>query len=59
MSPTVNTGSVAFTVVVFTLLYGLLAVIEFGLIRRTIKVGPEPEGMHAKAEEASTLVMAY
>ena len=59
VSPTVNTGSVAFTVVVFTLLYGLLAVIEFGLIRRTIKVGPEPEGMHAKAEEASTLVMAY
>ena len=59
VSPTVNTGSVAFTVVVFTLLYGLLAIIEFGLMRRTIKVGPEPEGMHTAAAEAKTLVMAY
>jgi cytochrome bd-type quinol oxidase subunit 1 len=43
--------------VVFTLLYGVLAVIEFGLIVRTIKVGPE------KTKEVSTssdtLTMAY
>jgi cytochrome bd ubiquinol oxidase subunit I len=59
VSPTVSTGAVAFTVVAFTLLYGVLAVIEFGLIRRTIKVGPEPEGAHVKADAAKTLVMAY
>jgi len=59
VSPTVNAGSVAFTVVVFTALYGILAVVEFGLFRRAIKVGPEPEGAHEKAEAASTLVMSY
>jgi cytochrome d ubiquinol oxidase subunit I len=59
VSPTVNTASVAFTVIAFTLLYGVLAVIEFGLMRRTIKVGPEPEGAHEAASDAKTLVMAY
>jgi len=59
VSPTVSSANVALTVAVFTALYGFLAIIEFGLMRRTIKVGPEPEGAHAIAEEASTLVMAY
>jgi cytochrome d ubiquinol oxidase subunit I len=59
VSPNVGVGSVAFTVIVFTLLYGALAVIEFGLMRRAIKVGPEPEGSHAAAESAKTLIASY
>jgi len=41
VSPTVGAASVLFTMVVFTLLYGILAVIEFKLMIRAIKVGPE------------------
>ena len=40
VSPTVSAGTVLFSMVVFTALYGLLAVIEFGLIFKTIKLGP-------------------
>lgn len=43
VSPTVSAGSVLFTMVVFTALYGLLAVIEFGLIFKAIKLGPAPK----------------
>jgi len=57
VSPTVGTGAVAFTMIAFTLLYGVLAVIEFGLMMRTIKVGPEP--ISSKSEDADKLVMAY
>jgi len=41
VSPTVGAASVLFTMAVFTLLYGILAVIEFKLMIRAIKVGPE------------------
>ena len=57
VSPTVGTGAVAFTMIAFTLLYGVLAVIEFGLMMRTIKVGPEP--ISNKSNDADKLVMAY
>ena len=40
VSPTVSAGTVLFSMVVFTALYGLLAVIEFGLIFKAIKLGP-------------------
>ena len=57
VSPGVSAGSVLFTMITFTLLYGVLAVIEFGLMVRTIKVGtdmtPAPSG------ESKTLTMAY
>ena len=43
VSPTVSAGSVLFTLLVFTALYGVLAVIEFGLIFRAIKIGPAPK----------------
>jgi len=43
VSSTVSAGSVLFTMVVFTALYGLLAVIEFGLIFKAIKLGPAPK----------------
>jgi cytochrome d ubiquinol oxidase subunit I len=41
VSPTVGAASVLFTMIVFTLLYGILAVIEFKLMIRAIQIGPE------------------
>jgi len=41
VSPQVSGGSVLFTLVAFTALYGVLAVIEAGLFFRTIRVGTE------------------
>jgi cytochrome d ubiquinol oxidase subunit I len=43
VSPTVSAWSVATSLVVFTLLYGVLAVIEVGLLLRTVKAGPPAE----------------
>ena len=43
VSQAVSTGEVAFTMTIFTLLYGVLAVIEFGLIRKVIQNGPQVE----------------
>ena len=63
VSPTVGAGQVAFTMIAFTVLYGILAVIEFGLMFRAIKVGPEPIEDHPDVEiggdENRSLVMAY
>jgi cytochrome d ubiquinol oxidase subunit I len=39
----VSSGAVLFTLIAFTLLYGVLAFIEVGLILRTIYIGPRPE----------------
>jgi cytochrome d ubiquinol oxidase subunit I len=41
VSPTVSAASVLLTMLIFTLLYGILAVIEFQLLLRAIKIGPE------------------
>ena len=57
VSPGVSAGSVLFTMVTFTLLYGVLAVIEFNLIVRTIKVGTDMSP--APTSESKTLTMAY
>jgi cytochrome d ubiquinol oxidase subunit I len=43
VSAVVSAGSVLFTMIVFTLLYGVLAVIEIGLTLKVIKNGPAPE----------------
>jgi cytochrome d ubiquinol oxidase subunit I len=43
VSAVVTAGSVLFTMIVFTLLYGVLAVIEVGLTLKVIKNGPAPE----------------
>lgn len=40
VSPGVGLGSVAFTLAGFTLLYGVLAVVEAGLLWRYVKAGP-------------------
>ena len=58
VSPTVTAGEVLFTMIVFTALYGVLAVIEFKLFIRAIKVGPEKVSA-AKAESDHVLTMAY
>ena len=43
VSAVVSAGSILFTMIVFTLLYGILAVIEVGLTLKVIKNGPAPE----------------
>jgi cytochrome d ubiquinol oxidase subunit I len=43
VSAVVSAGSILFTMIVFTLLYGVLAVIEVGLTLKVIKNGPAPE----------------
>jgi len=43
VSPVVSAGAVLFTMIVFTLLYGVLAFIEVGLVLKVIKNGPTPE----------------
>jgi cytochrome d ubiquinol oxidase subunit I len=58
VSPTVTAGEVLFTMIVFTALYGILAVIEFKLFIRAISVGPEKVSA-AKAESDQVLTMAY
>ena len=40
VSPTSSVGLVGTSLVVFTLLYGILAVVEFDLIRRAVRLGP-------------------
>jgi len=40
VSPTLTTFQVATSLIVFTLLYGALAVIEVGLLIRAVKIGP-------------------
>ena len=59
VSPTVTAGNVAFTMIVFTLLYGVLAVIEFGLMVRTIRVGVGTPVEGSNANDGQPLTMAY
>jgi cytochrome d ubiquinol oxidase subunit I len=58
VSPTVTAGEVLFTMILFTALYGILAVIEFKLFIQAIKFGPEKVSA-AKAESDQVLTMAY
>ena len=63
VSAVVSAGAVLFTMIVFTLLYGVLAFIEFGLIMKVIKNGPSEEIDYEDPElggsEDKQLVMAY
>ena len=63
VSPTVSAGNVATTMIGFTALYGVLALIEFGLMFRAIKVGPEaitssPDN-EVGGDSTRPLVMSY
>jgi cytochrome d ubiquinol oxidase subunit I len=60
VSASVGAGSVLFTMIAFTLLYGFLAVIEVGLMMRTIKVGTEAVTSKKSDDSSdSLLTMAY
>ena len=63
VSQAVSSGEVAFTMVAFTLLYGVLAVIEFGLIRKVVINGPQEEFDYADpqlgGDAQKPLVMSY
>ena len=63
VSAVVSAGAVLFTMIVFTLLYGVLALIEVGLTLRVIKMGPAEEFDYADPQlggsEDKQLVMAY
>jgi cytochrome d ubiquinol oxidase subunit I len=63
VSAVVSAGSVLFTMIVFTLLYGFLAVIEVGLTLKVIKNGPAPEVDYENPEFGGSaekpLVMSY
>ncbi len=59
VSAVVSTGEVLTTMIVFTLLYGFLAVIEFGLMAKTIKQGPQAAVEGSNANEGAPLTMAY
>ena len=50
VSPSVGPWSVGLTLAGFTLLYGLLAVVEATLMIRAAKAGPDPEGTFAGGE---------
>jgi cytochrome d ubiquinol oxidase subunit I len=63
VSAVVSAGSVLFTMIVFTLLYGVLAFIEVGLTLKVIKNGPQTELDYADPKiggsDSQHLVMAY
>lgn len=63
VSAVVSAGSVLFTMIVFTLLYGVLAFIEVGLTLKVIQNGPQTEVDYADPKLGGSadkpLVMAY
>ena len=63
VSAVVSAGAVLFTMIVFTLLYGVLAFIEIGLTLKVIKNGPAEEFDYKDPQlggsEDKQLVMAY
>ena len=62
VSPTLTTFQVGLSLVVFTLLYGGLAVVEVGLLIRAVKIGP-PETVElidaGDANSGKTLTFSY
>lgn len=63
VSAVVSAGSVLFTMIVFTLLYGVLAFIEIGLTLKVIQIGPAEEFDYEDPKiggsDKQTLVMSY
>ncbi len=53
VSPTSTSWIVGISLVVFTLLYGVLAVVEFGLIRRAVILGPPDDVIDPFGEDKS------
>ena len=60
VSPAVSSTEVAISLVVLTLLYAVLAVVEFGLIRKAIIVGPpESVTVHDDAHPTNERVLTF
>jgi cytochrome d ubiquinol oxidase subunit I len=63
VSAVVSAGSVLFTMIIFTLLYGVLAFIEIGLTLKVIQNGPAEEFDYEDPQiggsDKQTLVMSY
>ena len=62
VSPTLTTFQVGLSLVVFTLLYGGLAVVEIGLLIRAVKIGPPETVELIDADDANsgkTLTFSY
>ncbi|MCB0920961.1 MAG: cytochrome ubiquinol oxidase subunit I, partial [Actinobacteria bacterium] len=62
VSPTVSVTQVLISMTVFTLLYGVLAVVEVGLLMRAVKIGP-PDSVESnypdKVGEDRPLTVTY
>jgi cytochrome d ubiquinol oxidase subunit I len=54
VSPTLTTFQVATSLIVFTLLYGALAVVEVGLLIRAVKIGPPETVELMDADDANS-----
>jgi cytochrome d ubiquinol oxidase subunit I len=59
LSPTVGAGTVWTSLIVLTALYGVLAVIEVGLMLRTARRGPEAEHPAPDDDASARLGFAY
>ena len=58
-SPSVSSAEVAITLIGFTLLYGVLAVIAGRIFFTTARKGPEPEGSTGEEDDEPDLALAY
>jgi cytochrome d ubiquinol oxidase subunit I len=58
VSPGVSASDVLISLIVFTLLYGALAVVEFKLLLKAIKAGPHDDLVDEKAD-LDKLTVAY
>lgn len=58
VSPGVSASDVLISLIVFTLLYGALAVVEFKLLMKTVKAGPNDD-LIAETADIDKLTVAY
>jgi cytochrome d ubiquinol oxidase subunit I len=60
VSPAVSTAEVGISIVVLTLLYATLAVVEVGLLRKAIKIGPPASvEVHSDAHPENDRVLTF
>jgi cytochrome d ubiquinol oxidase subunit I len=59
VSPGITGLDVLISTVVFTLIYGVLAVVEFGILRKAVAVGPDALVAQDEKADADHLAVAY
>ncbi|MFM7030095.1 MAG: cytochrome ubiquinol oxidase subunit I, partial [Micrococcales bacterium] len=59
VSPGISGLDVLISIVVFTLLYGALAVVEFGILRKAVAAGPDVLVAQDENADADHLAVAY